>query len=194
MVDLRAAFSVFGSSERLPLLPEEWEGWPQALRITLARLFARTLGLTCIVAALATTIALITYNPSDTSWNNASDAAVTNAIGSWGAIVADLLFQTFGFAAWAATAPVLAWGVWLVDGRVGLKLILRVLAWALAITGLAAFLSLFPPLLNSGTNVPFGGVRSSGTGSRFGGAAANVEAFTDIRWVTVRGDIAPFPF
>ena len=48
--------------------------------------------------------------------------------------------------------------------------------------------------VNDEANVPFGGVRSSGTGSRFGGAAANVEAFTDIRWVTVRGDIAPFPF
>ncbi|GAA5194681.1 benzaldehyde dehydrogenase [Rugosimonospora acidiphila] len=43
-------------------------------------------------------------------------------------------------------------------------------------------------------NVPFGGVGASGTGSRFGGAAANVDAFTDTRWVTVRGEIAPYPF
>jgi benzaldehyde dehydrogenase (NAD) len=28
--------------------------------------------------------------------------------------------------------------------------------------------------------------------SRFGGAA-NLEAFTGTRWVTVRGDIAPYP-
>jgi benzaldehyde dehydrogenase (NAD) len=42
--------------------------------------------------------------------------------------------------------------------------------------------------------IPFGGVRASGTGARFGGAAANVDAFTDTRWVTVRGDIAPYPF
>jgi benzaldehyde dehydrogenase (NAD) len=33
----------------------------------------------------------------------------------------------------------------------------------------------------------------SGTGGRFGGAA-NLEAFTDTRWVTIRGDIAPYPF
>ena len=25
-------------------------------------------------------------------------------------------------------------------------------------------------------------------------AAANLEAFTDTRWVTIRGDIAPYPF
>jgi benzaldehyde dehydrogenase (NAD) len=42
-------------------------------------------------------------------------------------------------------------------------------------------------------NIPFGGVRASGTGARFGGAA-NLEAFTETRWVTVRGDIAPYPF
>ena len=42
-------------------------------------------------------------------------------------------------------------------------------------------------------NVPFGGIFDSGTGSRFGGNA-NLEAFTETRWVTIRGDIAPYPF
>ncbi|MGH3418876.1 MAG: aldehyde dehydrogenase family protein [Streptosporangiaceae bacterium] len=42
-------------------------------------------------------------------------------------------------------------------------------------------------------NIPFGGIGASGTGARFGGAA-NLEAFTDTRWVTIRGDIAPYPF
>ena len=31
------------------------------------------------------------------------------------------------------------------------------------------------------------------SGARFGGVA-NLEAFTDTRWVRVRGDIAPYPF
>ncbi|WP_330281044.1 benzaldehyde dehydrogenase [Streptomyces sp. NBC_00588] len=43
-------------------------------------------------------------------------------------------------------------------------------------------------------NAPFGGVKASGTGSRFGGAAANVEAFTETQWVTVRPEIADYPF
>ena len=43
-------------------------------------------------------------------------------------------------------------------------------------------------------NVPFGGVAASGTGSRFGGATANIEAFTEAQWLTVRSTIAPYPF
>ena len=42
-------------------------------------------------------------------------------------------------------------------------------------------------------NAPFGGIFASGTGARFGGTA-NLDAFTDTRWVTVRGEIAPYPF
>jgi hypothetical protein len=38
-----------------------------------------------------------------------------------------------------------------------------------------------------------GGDLGTGIGARFGGAA-NLDAFTDTRWVTVRGDIAPYPF
>jgi benzaldehyde dehydrogenase (NAD) len=41
---------------------------------------------------------------------------------------------------------------------------------------------------------PFGGWKDSGTGSRFGGATANIEAFTETQWLTVRPDIAPYPF
>jgi benzaldehyde dehydrogenase (NAD) len=42
-------------------------------------------------------------------------------------------------------------------------------------------------------NIPFGGLGASGTGARFGGAA-NLDAFTETRWVTIRGDIASYPF
>jgi benzaldehyde dehydrogenase (NAD) len=48
--------------------------------------------------------------------------------------------------------------------------------------------------VNDEANAPFGGVGASGTGSRFGGAAANVEAFTETQWVTVRRDPPPYPF
>src|SRR5690625_7309344 len=44
------------------------------------------------------------------------------------------------------------------------------------------------------SNAPFGGVGDSGTGSRFGGYAANIEAFTETQWLTVRPEIAPYPF
>ncbi|MBZ5740701.1 aldehyde dehydrogenase family protein [Nocardioides mangrovi] len=41
---------------------------------------------------------------------------------------------------------------------------------------------------------PFGGFKASGNGSRIGGAAANLDAFTEIQWLTMRPDVAPYPF
>jgi benzaldehyde dehydrogenase (NAD) len=47
--------------------------------------------------------------------------------------------------------------------------------------------------VNDEAVAPFGGVLNSGTGARFGGSA-NLDAFTDSRWITIRGDIAEYPF
>lgn len=41
---------------------------------------------------------------------------------------------------------------------------------------------------------PFGGVGASGTGSRHAGPQANIEAFTEPQWVTLRGDTPAYPF
>ena len=48
--------------------------------------------------------------------------------------------------------------------------------------------------VNDEANSPFGGVLASGTGSRFGGAEANIEAFTETRWVTMRSAPPTYPF
>lgn len=48
--------------------------------------------------------------------------------------------------------------------------------------------------INDEAHVPFGGMLASGTGSRFGGTTANIEAFTEIRWITARADIPSYPF
>ena len=48
--------------------------------------------------------------------------------------------------------------------------------------------------VNDEALVPFGGVGESGTGSRHGGSQANLDAFTDVQWVTVRGDLPHYPF
>lgn len=42
--------------------------------------------------------------------------------------------------------------------------------------------------VNDEANVPFGGVGASGNGVRFGGPDANIEAFTETQWVTVRAE------
>jgi len=43
-------------------------------------------------------------------------------------------------------------------------------------------------------NAPFGGVGLSGNGSRVGGLSTNLDAFTDLQWLTMRSTIAPYPF
>lgn len=48
--------------------------------------------------------------------------------------------------------------------------------------------------INDEATIPFGGVKSSGTGARHGGPQANLDAFTDTQWVTVRGTLPQYPF
>ena len=38
-------------------------------------------------------------------------------------------------------------------------------------------------------NALFGGMRHSGNSARFGAAAANIEAYTDTRWITARSSV-----
>jgi benzaldehyde dehydrogenase (NAD) len=47
--------------------------------------------------------------------------------------------------------------------------------------------------VNDEAVAPFGGVAASGTGARFGGTA-NIEAFTETRWITARSTQADYPF
>ncbi len=47
--------------------------------------------------------------------------------------------------------------------------------------------------VNDEANTPFGGTGSSGTGSRHGGAQANIDAFTETRWITLRREPAQYP-
>ena len=47
--------------------------------------------------------------------------------------------------------------------------------------------------VNDEATIPFGGVKDSGTGARHGGAQANLDAFTDTQWVTVRGSLPQYP-
>ncbi|WP_328394462.1 aldehyde dehydrogenase family protein [Nocardia sp. NBC_00416] len=42
--------------------------------------------------------------------------------------------------------------------------------------------------------IPFGGIKASGSGGRFGGATANLDTFTETQWVTVQSEIARYPF
>lgn len=42
--------------------------------------------------------------------------------------------------------------------------------------------------------IPFGGMKASGVGGHFGGAAANLETFSETQWITVQSEIERYPF
>jgi len=42
--------------------------------------------------------------------------------------------------------------------------------------------------------IPFGGVKASGVGGRFGGPKANLDTFTEVQWVTMQGHVEQYPF
>jgi benzaldehyde dehydrogenase (NAD) len=48
--------------------------------------------------------------------------------------------------------------------------------------------------VNDEALIPFGGVGESGNGSRAGSPEANLDAYTDTQWVTMRGDLPSYPF
>jgi S-DNA-T family DNA segregation ATPase FtsK/SpoIIIE len=97
-----------------------------------------------IVVALGCVISLATYDANDPSWNNASSAPIANALGAWGAATADLLLQSIGMTSLLVVVPPLLWGIWLVDGRIGLRLTSRILCWLLSVIALSTSAGLLP--------------------------------------------------
>ena len=79
----------------------------------------------------------------------------------------------------------LALGILTRDGYAGLELAERIPSGLVHIND---------QTVNDEAVAPFGGVGASGTGSRPGGPAANIEAFTETQWVTLRGDLPVHPF
>lgn len=67
-------------------------------------------GIALVFGALAILAMLVSYRPSDPSFNTATTTAARNFLGLPGAIVADLLLQTFGAAAALLALVPAAWG------------------------------------------------------------------------------------
>ena len=78
---------------------------------------AELIGLALACAALALLIALASYDPHDPSLNTASSREVRNLVGPLGAILSDLLLQSFGAAAALPGLTMLVWAWRLVSRR-----------------------------------------------------------------------------
>ena len=109
-------------NDRSSLLPEN-------LRDFLTRLSMRGAGAAVILLATALALALITYNPQDSSWNTATSLPLQhnwlNEIGSYGA---DILWQCFGVSSFLLSIILATWG-WRILADRGLDFLMwRVLA------------------------------------------------------------------
>ncbi len=126
----------------------------------------RGAGAALFLGSAAALAALVSYNPNDSSLNNATARDPSNLLGGLGATGADLLLQTFGLAAVAALLPPAVWGACALMGRGVSQAMWRALAWPSGAVLLAAGFGLLP--------APF--TLPAGTGGLIGLAASGLAA------------------
>ncbi|MBT4739126.1 MAG: DUF87 domain-containing protein [Rhodospirillaceae bacterium] len=83
---------------------------PPSMVAALKRSVWAATGIGIVGVALAALVTLVSYNPGDPSLNTATDAAVQNWLAEPGAIFADAILQSLGFAALVPLVIIAAWG------------------------------------------------------------------------------------
>jgi S-DNA-T family DNA segregation ATPase FtsK/SpoIIIE len=117
---------------------------PTAVSEWMRGLGRRTLGLLLLTVTAFLALALVGFDPADPSFNQASNAEIGNPAGATGAVIADLLLQTFGKAAWLVPLVGLFWGGRLAANRRLAWPWLPLIALPLALLSAAAFLAGLP--------------------------------------------------
>ncbi|MFN3834848.1 MAG: DNA translocase FtsK 4TM domain-containing protein [Glycocaulis sp.] len=144
-----------------------------------ARLHAWVSGLAMTALGAFALIAIFSHHPLDPSLNVASTREVTNLAGPQGAIAADLLLQTLGWAGAGLALMVLGWGlILLVQGprrRPGAIVLFRVLCGGLAIAGFAMAMSALPIPASWPFAAGLGGLLGDALLANFSGLAASAE-------------------
>src|ERR1700687_4938577 len=93
-----------------------WRAWSETLGGVGRRLF-EGLGVALVLASLLLLLALLTYNPGDVSLDTAVDASPRNFLGRDGALIADVLVQGVGLAAYLVPTVLLGWAFRLLLGQ-----------------------------------------------------------------------------
>jgi DNA segregation ATPase FtsK/SpoIIIE, S-DNA-T family len=91
-------------------------GWTQPLAM-LKRRVCETLGFGLLLGALLVTAALFSYDPRDPSLDTAVDSGAHNFLGYNGAVLADILRQSLGFAAFVIPIVLFGWSLRLLLDR-----------------------------------------------------------------------------
>src|SRR5690554_5047128 len=68
-------------------------------------------GLFFLILAIGSLLAFYSYDPLDPSWNMVVDGPIQNWLGSWGAVYADLMIQSFSSHAYLVVPAFLMWGL-----------------------------------------------------------------------------------
>ncbi len=89
---------------------------PPEMKALLKRSWRRTCGGVLTLVAGAFFLALVSYTPSDSSWNTVSDAPVRNLMGLGGSWVADAVMQTIGLGGYIVALALAAWAGRLIGG------------------------------------------------------------------------------
>ena len=89
---------------------------PPEMKALLKRSWRRTCGVVLTLVAGAFLLALVSYTPSDSSWNTLSDAPVRNLMGLGGSWVADAVLQTIGLGGYVVALALAAWAGRLIGG------------------------------------------------------------------------------
>ncbi|MCQ8278012.1 DNA translocase FtsK 4TM domain-containing protein [Acetobacteraceae bacterium KSS8] len=111
-------------------------------------------GLALALAAIATLLALLSYDPNDSSFNTATSAPVRNLLGAVGATLSDLVLQALGLAGYLPVLVMLAWA-WRIASHGGLgNLTIRLIAVICTLPVLASVLAGIPLLFHVAPPVP----------------------------------------
>jgi len=135
---------------------------PQSVEERLLGLIARMGGVVLLVAVALGWLCLVSWSLQDPSLTHATAASPRNLLGPLGAIVSDLLLQTFGIVAVLAFLPPLLWSVELVRAQ---RLTLgrpKIVFYPIAVLAVAGALASVPAVPNWPLNHGLGGAIGDG--------------------------------
>src|SRR5216683_1211803 len=128
-----------------------WRGGSEMFGGLGQRLF-EGFGVALVLASLLVLLALLTYNPGDVSLSTAVDAPPRNFLGHNGALIADVLVQSFGLAAYLVPSVMFGWAFRLLLGHPIRRPVRGILLMLLALVLGAASCS----ILHAGPSLPAG--------------------------------------
>ena len=114
---------------------------PPEMKVLLKRSWRRVCGIALALVAGAFVLALLSYAPSDSSWNTQSNAPVKNFLGIGGSWVADAVLQAIGLGGYVLALAIAGWAARLASGvpldAFGWRLLLLPVALVLLVTAFA---------------------------------------------------------